>query len=261
MVFLAECLDTNIVTTSTICHTGNMAEPQLSARSRSERSFHRYSTSFPGGLQRPIDRVELGPDLPTNLDRRLLGDLEGKRVLELGAGMGHGAIAMARQGAKVIAVEPDIAQLEHARELCDNEEVVVELKHSDLADLAFLRENSFDVVVSVFALAASPDLDRVFRQVHRILRPGGPFVISLPHPAATLVDAMSDTPNEIVQSYFDAEPLGSGPTLTYPHPITDVFTGLIRANFAVDHLLEPTPSNDAVNVPQTLVIRGKKLGS
>ncbi|NNE74990.1 MAG: class I SAM-dependent methyltransferase [Acidimicrobiales bacterium] len=238
-----------------------MAEPQNPPRKTVERSFHRYSTSFPGGLQRPIDHVELGPDLPTNLDRRLLGDLSGKRVLELGAGMAHGSVAMAKQGAKVIAVDPDIGQLDHARELCDAEEVVVELKHSDLADLAFLRENSFDAVVSVFAMAAAPDLDRVFRQVHRILRPEGPFVFSLPHPAATLVDALAENPNEIVQSYFDTEPLGSGPTLTYPHPITDVFTGLIRANFRVDTLLEPTPSTDGVNVPQTLVVRGKKVGS
>ncbi len=225
-----------------------------------ERSYHRYSTSFPAGLKRPSDRVEFGPDLPESLDRRLLSDLSGKRVLELGCGMGHSAIAMTRMGAKVIGVEPDAKQIEHARDLQLNEEVNFEIRNSDLVDLAGFRENSFDAVISVFALASISDQDRVFRQVHRILRPEGPFVVSLPHPASAMVDLLSETPDVLVQSYFAPEPLGSGPSLTYPRSIADVFTGLVRANFRVDTIVEPQPTGTS-KVPTTVVLRGKKVGT
>ena len=108
--------------------------------------------------------------------------LDGKRVLELGCGGGPAAVAMARQGAKVIAVDPSAEQIGHARRLSEREDVTVEWHQGDLADLAFVRGDTVDVVLSVYVLGIVGDLDRVFRQVHRVLKPDARFVISLPHP-------------------------------------------------------------------------------
>jgi predicted RNA methylase len=44
-------------------------------------------------------------DTPTERELRLLGDLRGKRVLDLGCGTGSAAIAFAHQGAMVIALD------------------------------------------------------------------------------------------------------------------------------------------------------------
>ena len=223
-----------------------------------EPSWHRYTTSFPGGRYRPTDRVELGPNLIDGVDRRLLGDVENKRVLELGTGMGHSSIAMAKAGAKVIAVDPDAVQIEHARQIADEHEIKIELHEADLADLAFVRNESIDLVVSIHALAAVEDLDRVFRQVHRVLKADMPFVLSLPHPTASLVDHFTDD-KTLVRGYFDAAVLGSGPSLTHRHLIGDVFSSLGRANFRVDTLIE-NPYADQPGLPETLVFRGKKIG-
>ncbi|MEE9417263.1 MAG: class I SAM-dependent methyltransferase [Acidimicrobiales bacterium] len=223
-------------------------------------SWHRYSTAFPSGRSRPIDHVELGPNLVDGLDRRLLGDVTDKRVLELGTGMGHSAIAMALQGAKVIGVDPDSAQLEYARELADEQEIKVELHNADLADLAFVRNESVDLVISIHALAAVEDLDRVFRQAHRVLKADMPFVLSLPHPTASLVDPFSEDELRIARGYFEPATLGSGPSLTHRHLIGEVFSGLIRANFRVDTLIE-NPYADKATLPETLVFRAKKVGN
>jgi SAM-dependent methyltransferase len=226
----------------------------------------RYSTAHPIAVNRSIDHLELGPDLPS-LDNRLIGDVTGKRVVDLGCGMGHGAIALARQGAKVIGVDSDPVQLAYARELAEHHDVKLELHHADLADLAFVRSATIDIVVSVYALAAVDDLDRVFRQAHRILHPQAPLLFTLPHPFTALVRAMGDGSLRVERPYGTRSPLGEGPTLTYPHHFSDVHTSLTRANFRADVVLEPEAERGASWrtplsgwIPSTLVVRARKEG-
>ena len=88
----------------------------------SSRSF----TAWPAWADLPLDVVVYGPDMPTEADLRLLGHVSGKRVLELGCGGGPAAVALARQGAKVIAVDPSVEQIGHARRLSEREDVTVE---------------------------------------------------------------------------------------------------------------------------------------
>jgi len=235
------------------------------------------SATFPAEAYLPYDVVSYGPDIPDDRTFRLLGSLgtlEGKRVLELGCGGGQAAIALAKQGAKVITVDPSMSRLDHVRAACEREGVKIELHQSDLAEIAFVRADTIDAVISVYALATVPDLDRVFRQAHRVLGEGGPLVFSVPHPAFSLVDNAGDDPLHIGRSYFDHEPrpwtAGDTSGNEYPRTISDLFTGLSRANFRVDTFLEPEATGDGVHskyfnvamhwVPATLIIRARKEG-
>jgi SAM-dependent methyltransferase len=233
------------------------------------RSF----TAWPAWADLPLDVVHYGPDIATEAELRLLGTLDGKRVLELGCGGGPIAVAMAKQGAKVIAVDESADQIAHARRLAEREEVKVELRQCDLADLAFVRADTMDVAISVYSLGAVADPDRVFRQVHRVLRPEAPLVVSVPHPAYRSVDATTDPP-VLRRRYFDRNPITwwhekeSG--TDHPSTISDLFTSLTRANFRVDTILEPeSPAGDPRGprwnelmpyVPATLILRARKLG-
>jgi SAM-dependent methyltransferase len=220
--------------------------------------------AFPAEHDPPLDVVSYGPDIADEATLRLLPGLEGKRVLELGAGGGHNAVALAHQGAHVIVVDPSAHRLDRARARCDAEHVRVELHQSALAELAFVRADSIDLVLSVFALASVTDLDRVFRQAHRVLRREAPFVFSLSHPAFVLTRG---------GSYFDDLPrvwsTDEGPVEEIPRSIADIFGGLARANFRVDALLEPEPVAaprsrfwvDAMaRAPMTLIVRARKEG-
>ena len=62
------------------------------------------------------------------------------------AGNGENAIALARQGAHVIALDRSAAQLARARKLAATTDVRVEWHECDAADLAFLRADSIDLV-------------------------------------------------------------------------------------------------------------------
>ena len=118
----------------------------------------------PGSSTGPTDVVAYGPDGGTEDDHHLLGDLKGKRVLELGCVTAQRSIAFALQGATAIGVDFSPEMIDAAKRLCERERVRVEIRQSDLADLAFLRADSVDLVVSVYALSYGRDVERVFRQ-------------------------------------------------------------------------------------------------
>lgn len=219
--------------------------------------------------------LELGPGLDHEMGARLLGNVDGKRVLDLGCGSGQASIAMARLGAKVIAVDTSVERLGEARASAEEAGVTIEFHHGDLAELAFIRGDGIDVAVSVYSLAAVADLGRVFRQVERVLRSEAALLFSLPHPLALSTEFGRQPSPVMVRTQFDATPINwaaddlEGTVL--PHRITDVFTTLVRSNFRVDTLLEP-PSIEppepiphwtplAEWLPTTVVFRGRKQAS
>lgn len=218
--------------------------------------------------------VHYGPDIPTEAELRLLGSVAGKRVLDLGCGTGQAAAAFALQGAHVIGLEPSAELLAAARRHASHADVKVELHRGEIADLAFMRADSVDLVFSAWAIGGAPDLNRVFRQVHRVLKQGSPFVFSMPHPAYDIIDDDDpDQPLLIRRSYFDRSPVdesGETPFGEHHHTVSDVFMGLTRNNFRVDVLLEPESTGEATPsahwreaflwLPRTLIVRGRKEG-
>lgn len=254
--------------------SAHRAEPQ-SNRPPSMSSRGPFSATWPADADLSYEAIHYGPDIATDDELRLVGDVEGKRVLDLGCGVGHAAIALARRGAKVIGVDPSPERLARARESAEQHEVKIELHEGDLAELAYVRADSVDLVFSAYALATVADLDRVFRQVHRVLRPDQHLLFSLPHPAFALVDPASTDPLRIRRAYWDRTPRPFQPGdeaagADHPRTIQEVFTGLGRANFRVDTLVEPGPEPGATRspywsevaqwVPTTLVVRARKEG-
>lgn len=233
--------------------------------------------SFPHGEETLRPRVRLGPDLDHEALVRLLGPLDGRRVLDLGCGGGSASVAMAQAGARVIAVDPSTARLNRARHAADRAEVRVEFHHSDLADLAFVRADSVDATLAVYSLAQVQDLSRVFRQLHRVLSREAPLVLSLPHPLATMLEWEREEQASpwLSRTFWSELPLAwrvaDDEGTTYVHQISSVYTSLQRSNFRVDTVLEPrlepaTPPSvhrSALDewVPPTLVMRARKEGT
>jgi SAM-dependent methyltransferase len=238
-------------------------------------AWDRYAVAYQSGAQLPTSVAHYGPDIPTEAQLHLLGDLRGKRVLELGCGGAQCSVAFAKQGATAIAVDFSAEQLAFARRLCDREEVRVELRLGDLADLAFLRADSIDLVFSAYAFGYVEDLNRVFRQVHRVLKVGSPLVFSLPHPAYDMIDDDRESPLTIGRSYFEKTPIdyevGGIAFTDYHHTLGDLYMGLLRASYRVDLIMEPQPNRDGprsqdwreafLTVPRTLIIRARKEGN
>ena len=225
---------------------------------------------FPADARITTDVVTYGPGIDDESSLRLLGNPDGRRVLVLGTGRGHNVVALARQGAHVIGVDTDLANIEATRDLADAHEVRVELHQGDLAELAFVRADAIDIALSAFELSRVPDLDRVLRQVNRVLRTGSALTCSLPHPASLMLEeSVSGTPR-VARRYGDTAAIRIGETRIHARGIADLFGSFGRANFRVDSILEPraeaaTPPGpfwveSMAQVPATLILRGRKDG-
>ena len=147
---------------------------------------------------------------PENLresDVRLLGEVVGRRVLEVGCGSAPCARYLARHGADVIAFDVSAGMLAHARVAAGRTGTAVPLVQADVCELPF-RDSSFDLAFSAFGgIPFVADSAGAMREVARVLRPGGRWVFSVTHPMRW---AFPDDPGPAgltaIQSYFDRAP-------------------------------------------------------
>lgn len=100
-----------------------------------------------------------------------LGDLRGKRVLDLGCGAGENSVYFARKGAQCVATDISPGMVETALKLAEKYGVKIEGKVVNAMDIDF-PDNSFDVVYAANILHhVNPG--RALQEMHRVLKPGG----------------------------------------------------------------------------------------
>lgn len=125
----------------------------------------------------------------------LIGPVNGKKVLEVGCGGGQNTIALARQGAHAVGVDPSTIQLAHALSLAKTCNTDAAFVTATAEDLPF--NTSFDVVLSSSALCYIYDIKKAFKQVHKILKKEGIFVLCMVHPYFLAVGYyLSEEPDE-----------------------------------------------------------------
>jgi len=193
--------------------------------------------------------VSYGAGVADDGELRLCGDVQGKRVIELGIDAVSNAPALARAGAKVIVVDPSAERIAAARAAAADDGNRLEAHDGDLADLGFATSASVDLVLCVHRLDKVDDLARTLRQVHRVLKPEARFVLATTHPAGAMLGPAASVGSIVQRTYREAEAF----------TLHQLFTALQRANFTVDSLQELEPGPNAA-APTVLVLRARKLG-
>jgi malonyl-CoA O-methyltransferase len=173
-------------------------------------------------LAQSFDRASGSYDAAAALQLRVRNELMSRlddfklvpaAILDLGAGTGHAARALKRRyaGAAVVAVDIAAGMLERAK---DQSRWLrrFERVRADAYSLPF-RDGSFDLVFSSLMLQWCDDLDAVFGEIARVLKPGGALVFSTFGPD-TLLELReswraSDAPGNHVNHFFDAPSLGT----------------------------------------------------
>jgi ubiquinone/menaquinone biosynthesis C-methylase UbiE len=104
----------------------------------------------------------------------------GRRVLEVGVGMGADFVRFAQAGAKIVGTDLASRSLELAQRNAETNRLVPTLLSADAQALPF-AEATFDLVYSWGVLHHTPDTKCAVREVHRVLRPGGECRVMLYH--------------------------------------------------------------------------------
>jgi SAM-dependent methyltransferase len=196
----------------------------------------------------PTAFIHWGPHCPNEDALHLLGEVKGKKTLEIGCGGGQNTIALAKRGAIATGVDLSDAQVEFARELARKEGVEATFLQSNAEDLAAIADASHDLALSAFAFQFVEHMDRCCAEVARVLRPGGLFVFSVNHPFFYCVAESGEMKIEF--SYFDQvywydweqDGLTSRPRMTEYQRTVSEWHGLLRAaGLEVLAILEPQP--------------------
>ncbi len=181
-------------------------------------------------------------------DAHLLGDIAGRRVLEVGSGAAQCSRWLVANGAQAIATDVSGSMLAAAA-LLDSarpERERVPLVQADARRLPF-PDASFDVVFTAYgAIPFVPDARAVHAEAARVLRPGGRWVCAVSHPVRW---AFPDDPGPhgltSDRSYFDRRPYvetgASGEVLyaEYHRTIGDHVADIAGAGLVIDAVVEP----------------------
>lgn len=204
----------------------------------------------------------------------LLGDVKGKKIIELGCGGGENSIILAKKGAICTGVDISFKQLKYAKNLAKKHEVKIKLIEGDLENLVMIDDEIFDIAISIFALDWMQDLDAAFKEAYRILKKNGIFVFSIQHPIYNLLGAEDFNPKElkISTNYFEKHVTfveSTGIDLkVHASKISDIINGLIKIGFDIEKILEPEPLEEDITqedlevfkiVPSTIICKVLKV--
>jgi ubiquinone/menaquinone biosynthesis C-methylase UbiE len=106
----------------------------------------------------------------------LMGELAGKKFLDVGCGDGALVCAVAASGAAATGVDPDPAMLAASRLRVGQAGLEATFVEGQVERLPF-PDSSFDVVASVTVLCFVGDAAGALREMARVLRPGGRLVL------------------------------------------------------------------------------------
>ncbi|MHB8485801.1 MAG: class I SAM-dependent methyltransferase [Candidatus Acidiferrales bacterium] len=106
--------------------------------------------------------------------------LEGKRVLEIGCGLGSHAQLLSEAGCHLTCIDLTAKAVESTRRRLDLRGLPADVRQMDAEQMDF-PDSEFDFIWSWGVIHHSADTERVIRQAFRVLKPGGEFRLMVYH--------------------------------------------------------------------------------
>lgn len=211
-----------------------------------------------------IQRVREGDPVREGLlDQVMLdacGHIQGQDVLECGCGEGRFCRMLVAGGANsVLGLDLNSTMIEAASEMQSGSD---EYRVADVQELSFLQDTSFDLAVSYLNQCDLPDFEANTREVFRVLRSGGRFVIANLHPMRSAVGLWHKAPDgtklhAILDDYFDEDErhwtmLGMGLT-NFHRSLSTYMNAFIECGFIIERIVEPTVTDEQLKGHPDLV--------
>ena len=176
-------------------------------------------------------------------------DLDGTRLLALAGSGGQQAPVLAAAGAQVTVFDLSEGQLGKDRLVADRDGLDLRIEQGDMADLSRFEDASFDLVVNPCSVCFVAEVEPVWREAARVLRPGGRLMTGFINPIFFLFD--HDTPGaDRLQARFPLPYDSTSPELReraqalgvdeFSHSLDTLMGGQMRAGL---HLIDMYEDN------------------
>jgi len=214
--------------------------------------------------------VVLTPKRPVPAD--WLGDLRGKDVLGLASAGGQQCPLFAAAGARVTVIDASAGQLGQDRAVAEREGLELRTELGEMQDLSRFADQSFDLVFHPVSNCFVEDVLPVWREVYRVLRPGGVLLAGICNPMMFLCDyelledkgiatLRHSVPYSDVTSLTDEERrrwTDAGEPLEFGHSLEDQIGGQLAAGLVLTGFFEDTsdpPDTLAKHLPVFIATR------
>jgi SAM-dependent methyltransferase len=177
------------------------------------------------------------------------GSIAGKRLLCLAAGGGKHSALYAAAGALVTVVDLSGEMLTLDRVVAAERGFNIKVVQASMDDLAMLPVGAFEIVIHPVSTCYVPDVLAVYREVARVMAPGGLYISQHKTPTSLQAEVQPGPRGryELSEPYYRNGPLPpvlDSPhrepgTLEYLHRWEELLGGMCRAGFVIEDLHEP----------------------
>jgi SAM-dependent methyltransferase len=201
-------------------------------------------------LATPVKTEELEKPLEVVDGRGWLGgDIRGWNVLCLAAGGGRHSALYSAAGAKVTVVDISPGMLELDRVVCHRYKFDVRLFQASMVAIPMLHDGEFDLVIHPVSSCYIADLQPMFAEVARVLRPGGLYISQHKSPTNLQASLFTERGKYWIESEIGAvarpvppgefSPLREPNAREFAHSLETILGGICRAGMTIEDFSEP----------------------
>lgn len=191
----------------------------------------------------------------------LLGDVRGKKILDLGCGEGGYSRELAKRNADLVAIDCSEESIAYSKEQAEINGLSIQHYIRNSNNLYGIDDNSFDIVLCSMMLMDCEDFDGTIKEVVRVLKPSGKFFASVLHPCFNGnhehgIGRQGQGINRevVVKNYFQPSkweaplPKGTTPVLWRHRTIEDYVKTFIKNGLTIVDLNEPRPTDEQAKI-------------
>jgi SAM-dependent methyltransferase len=193
--------------------------------------------------------VVLTPNKP--VPRDWFGEVADKDILCLASGGGQQGPILAAAGARVVVFDASEQQLAQDEAVARRDGLAIVTRQGFMHDLSAFADASFDIVFHPVSNCYAPDIEPVWRECFRVLRPGGVLLAGFMNPIVYIFDADAQDRGELVVRFplpyadvADLSPeelqqvIARDHTVEFSHTLEAQIGGQLQAGFVLTHMFE-----------------------